>query len=31
VEQADALGIKDTDSPAKRPAAQDALNELNKL
>ena len=31
VEQADALGIKDIGSPAQRPSAQDALNELNKL
>jgi hypothetical protein len=30
-EQADALGIKDIGSPAHRPSAQDALNELNKL
>jgi hypothetical protein len=31
VEQADALGIKDIDSPAQRPSVQDALNELKKL
>jgi hypothetical protein len=31
VEQADALGIKDVGSPAQRPSAQDALNEVNKL
>jgi hypothetical protein len=31
VEQADALGIKDIASPAQRPSAQAALNELNKL
>jgi hypothetical protein len=31
VKQADALGIKDIDSPARRPFAQVALNELNKL
>ena len=31
VEQAEALGIKDIGSPAKRPLAPDALNELNKL
>jgi hypothetical protein len=31
VEQADALGIKDIGSPAHRPSAQDALNELDKL
>ena len=31
VEQADALGIKDIADPAKRPSAQDALNELNKI
>src|SRR5271166_4829029 len=31
VEQADALGIKDIAGPAKRPLAQDALNELDKL
>jgi hypothetical protein len=30
-EQADALGIRDVDSPARRPSAQDALNELNRL
>jgi hypothetical protein len=30
VEQADALGIKDIGSPAQRPSAQGALNELNK-
>jgi TPR repeat protein len=29
VEQADSLGIKDIDSPAKRPSAHDALEELN--
>jgi len=31
VEQADALGVKGVGSPAQRPSAQDALNELNKL
>ena len=31
VEQADSLGIKDIDSPAKRPSVQDALKELNSL
>ena len=31
VEQADALGIKDVGSPAERPSAQEALNELDKL
>jgi hypothetical protein len=31
VEQADSLGIKDVDSPAKRPSVQDALKELNAL
>jgi hypothetical protein len=31
VEQADSLGIKDISSPAQRPSAQDALNELGKL
>ena len=31
VEQADLLGIKDIGSPAQRPSAQDALDELNKL
>ena len=31
VEQADSLGIKDIDSPAKRPSVQDALKELNAL
>ena len=31
VQQADSLGIKDIDSPAKRPSVQEALNELNKL
>jgi hypothetical protein len=31
VEQTDALGIKDIGSPAKRPAAEEALNELNRL
>jgi hypothetical protein len=31
VEQADALGIKDISSPAQRPSAQAALNELDKL
>jgi hypothetical protein len=30
VEQADALGIKNIDSPASRPSAQDALNELSQ-
>jgi len=30
-EQADALGIEDIGSPARRPLAQDALNELDKL
>jgi hypothetical protein len=30
-EQVAALGIKDIGSPAQRPSAQDALNELNKL
>lgn len=31
VEQANSLGIKDVDSPAQRPAAQDALKELKAL
>jgi len=31
VEQANALDIEDIGSPAQRPSAQDALNELNKL
>ena len=31
VEQADVLGIKDIGSPAQRPLAQDALNELDKV
>ena len=31
VEQADSLGIKDLDSPARRPSPSDALNELNAL
>jgi hypothetical protein len=31
VEQANSLGIKDVDSPAKRPPVQDALKELNAL
>jgi hypothetical protein len=31
VEQADALDIKNLGTPAQRPLAQDALNELNKL
>jgi hypothetical protein len=31
VEQADSLGIKDIDSPAKRPSVQDALKELDGL
>jgi hypothetical protein len=31
VEQADSLGIKDVDGPARRPSALDALNELNAL
>ena len=31
VEQANSLGIKDVDSPAKRPSTQEALNELDKL
>jgi hypothetical protein len=31
VEQADALEIKDIGNPARRPLAQDALNELHKL
>jgi hypothetical protein len=31
VEQADSLGIKDVDSPAKRPSMQDALEELARL
>jgi hypothetical protein len=31
IEQASSLGIKDVDSPAKRPSVQDALKELNEL
>ena len=31
VEQAGSLGIKDVDSPARRPSASDALEELNAL
>jgi hypothetical protein len=31
VEQANSLGIKDIDSPARRPSALNALNELNAL
>ena len=31
VEQADSLGIKDIELPAKRPRAEDALKELDKL
>jgi hypothetical protein len=31
VEQADALGIKGVGSPAQRPSAHDALNELDRL
>jgi hypothetical protein len=31
VEQANSLGIKDIADPAKRPSAQDALDELEKL
>jgi len=31
VEQANSLGIKDVDSPAKRPSTREALNELDKL
>src|SRR5271166_4287336 len=31
VEEADSLGIKDIGSPAQRPSAKDALNELDKL
>jgi hypothetical protein len=31
VEQADSLGIKDIDNPAKRPKAQDAFRELDTL
>ena len=31
VEQADSLGIKDIELPAKRPRAGDALTELDKL
>jgi hypothetical protein len=30
VEQADSLGIKDIDSPAKRPSVPEALKELNE-
>ena len=30
-EQADSLGIKDIDSPAKRPSVPDALKELDGL
>ena len=31
VEQADSLGVKDVDSPPKRPSVQDVLKELNAL
>jgi hypothetical protein len=31
VEQADSLGVKDIDSPTKRPSVQDALEELARL
>ena len=31
VAQAESLGVKDVDRPAKRPSAQDALKELNAL
>ena len=31
VEQAESLGIKDIELPAKRPRAEDALKELDKL
>jgi hypothetical protein len=31
VEQADSLGIKDIDGPAKRPSVENALKELNAL
>ena len=31
VEQANSLGIKDVDSPAKRPSGRDALKELKTL
>jgi len=31
VEQANALSIKDVDSPAQRPSASDAIKELNAL
>jgi hypothetical protein len=31
VEQADSLGIRDINSPAKRPSVQDALKELGEL
>jgi hypothetical protein len=30
-EQAAALGIKDIGTPARRPSAKEALNELNRL
>ena len=31
VEQSDSLGIKDVDTPARRPSASDALKELKAL
>jgi hypothetical protein len=31
VEKADSLGVKDIDSPAKRPSVPDALKELDGL